>query len=475
MRDRSTDNFGSYRQILLLSGPLILSQTSVMLMQVVDGLFLARYSETAIAAVGPAGMSFWSVLGLFSGLCGYTATFVAQYVGAKRSERVGAAVWQGIYMALGAGTIIASLSFLARPLFAWMGHDPAVMAQEITYFRILSWGGVLYLLSAAISGFFAGRHDTVTLMLIHLLGVGINAVLAWAMIFGRWGFPEMGIAGAGWATIIAHAVDVILLGAIFLRAKYRRDFGTWKDRPLDRALLLRLVRYGFPNGVRLVVEIIAWTIFLAFVGRVDALGLAASNIVWRINGMAFFPLIGMSIALAMLVGQAQGAGRPERSELVAWRGLAMGEVWMVLAAAVFVLAPGMLVGPFLDQARLGHEEYFALRGTCIVLLRFVAAYCLLDALNIVFMAALQGAGDTRWSLIASAVMHVMYILALWTIDRLGGGLYVMWSTATIFVMAMSFVWLVRFWSGRWQSMRVIEHAPPELESPTEAEHGSAQL
>lgn len=453
----------SYGRIVRISAPLILSHTSVMLMQVVDGLFLARYSPLAIAAVGPAGMSAWVFIGLFTGLCGYSGTFVAQYVGAGKAQRAGAAVWQGMYVALAAGAMVAAMSLAADPLFAVMGHGAEIAALEVRYFRVMCWGGPVFLLAAALSGFFAGRNDNVRLMAVQLSGVAINALLDWMLIFGRGGLPELGIQGAAWATVIAQGAMVGAFVVLFLSPGVRRAYGTWSNRRADVELLKRLVRFGFPAGLRTIIEIVAWTVFLVFVGRVGEMELAASNIAWRLNGVAFFPLIGLAIAVSMLVGQAQGARQPAVAARVTWRGLLIGEVWMAVIAAAFVVTPGAMIAPFLDPARLSAAEYAQLAGTCRVLLRFVAAYCLLDAFNIFFLAALQGAGDTRWTLRTSAVVHVLYVAVLAMVVAWGGGLYALWTAATLFVMSIAGLWVARFEGGQWKSMLVIE--PVVVASP----------
>lgn len=446
----------SYGRILRISGPLILSHTSVMLMHLVDGLLLARYSPEAIAAAGPAGMTAWVFIGLATGLCGYSATFVAQYVGAGSPQRVGAAVWQAVYLALLAGAAIAAVSLAAEPLFALMGHAPRIAALETTFFRIFCWGAPFFLLCAALGGFFAGRNDNTPLMVVQFSGMALNALLAWLLIFGRGGLPEMGMAGAATATVAAQGAMSVAFFGLFLRRGVRRDHQTWAGRRLDLGLLRRLVRFGFPAGLRNVVELLAWTVFLVFVGRVGELGLAASSIVWRLNGLAFFPLIGLSVAVSMLVGQAQGAAQPRLAEQAVWRGLALGQVWMALLSAAFVLFPSNLIAPFLDPAHLGGFDHGQMVRTCTVLLRFVAAYCLLDAFNIFFLAALQGAGDTRWTLWASAVVHLLYVAALAAVLALGGGLYALWTAATLFVMSIAGLWVARFQGGAWKSMLVIE-------------------
>ncbi len=445
-------NFTSSRRLLTLAGPLVLSQMGVMIMQIVDAVFLARYSESAIAAIGPSGLTFWILCGLFTGMVGYTSTFVAQHIGARQPRRAGAVVWQGIYLAALAGLVLAAVSPAAGPLFRAMGHAPAVCRDEIVYFQILCWGGVSILLSSAISGFYAGRNDNLTLMAGHLAGGVANAVFAALLIFGRCGFPELGMAGAAWALIIGHALQVAILGALLFKPSLRRHFSTWAGRTPDPALVLRLAGHGFSNGVRLVIEVAAWTVFLAIIGRIDADGLAASNIAWRINGMAFFPVIGLSIAVSMLVGQAQGAGRPDLSRRVVLRGLLLGEAWMVAAILPMVLCPGILIRLFFTDATL----VSALHATTVILLRFVAVYCLVDNVNIILMGMLAGAGDTRWLLITSGGLHAGLIVVLALMARLGAGLMALWLAATIFVFVIAIAWVIRFLSGTWEHRRVVE-------------------
>ncbi|NJL32480.1 MAG: MATE family efflux transporter [Phycisphaerales bacterium] len=458
--------FTSIRHILMLAGPLVLSHFSFMFMNLVDGLFLARYDQNAIAAIGPAGMTFWLIIGLFIGLCGYTGTFVAQYVGAKRLERVGAAVWQGMYLALVSGLLIAVCTPLTVNVFSWTGHHPDVARLEATYFQIMSWGACGFLLSSALSGFFAGRNDNVTLMVVHLTGAALNALLDWLLVFGIAGFPEMGIAGAAWATVIAHIFIVLAFLILFLRKKHQQAFGTWADRSLDMALMIRLCRFGLPSGVRLVIEILAWTLFLMILGRTDPTSLAASNIVWRLNGVAFFPIIGLSVAISMLVGQAQGADRPDQSERIMWRGLWISQVWMTAIAAMFVIIPQTLIAPFLNAEKLDPAAYDQLMFLSVVLLRFVALYCLMDGLNIILIRSI--AGGRRHPLDHDHLDGGPSALCPGTAgDRLpAGDVYVFWSAATVFVMSIALLWVFRVRSGKWKPMRVIEQVPIELEPAT---------
>jgi len=442
------------RQILRLSGPLILSMTGTMLMQFVDGLFLARYSAEAVAAVGPAALAAYCLSSVFSGAAGYTSTLAAQYYGAGRPWQIGSAVWQGVRFAAGSGLLLACLALPGPWLFQRIGHAPAVARYEGQYFAILCLGMPFALVNTALAGFFVGRGATRTVMYVQGLSLAVNAALDALLIFGRGGFPRLGVVGAGAATVAAQALGALLFAALFLAPAQRREYGTWAGRRPDPPMRRRLLRFGLPSGLRLAIELLAWTAFLLFVGRLGATELAATTIAWRINGLAFFPVVGLAEGIRTLVGQAQGRERPDEAAHAAWQGLLVSEIWTLLPVSAFLLFPRTLYGWF-----HGHAAGTApITAAGVVLLRFVAAYCLLDTINIVIAGALLAAGDTRWTFWMSLLMHGVFLAGLWAADAAGLGLYGEWAIATAFVMASALVWLWRFRGRAWRGLRVIERA-----------------
>jgi multidrug resistance protein, MATE family len=444
----------TYTGIAKLAAPLILTMSSFMLMNFVDALLLSWYSTAAIAAVVPAGMAFHLMSTVFTGTVGYTSVLVSQYYGAGRPDRVAPVVWQGIYLAVISGGMVAMLSLAGKPLFAWVGHDPSIRAFEVDYFTILCWGAPFYLLGQAVAGFFSGRRITMPILFAQSAAMAVNAVLDWVLIFGRWGFPEMGVAGVAWATVAGQAVAAVVFLVLFLDRKNRKVFGSWLERGLNLPLTRRLIVFGFPNGSRYVVEVLAWTAFVFFVGRLGESALAATNIAWRINGLAFFPVIGLSQAIGILVGNAQGEKRPDISVRVTWRGIAIGQAWMMTAAGVFVLFPRLLYGLFAGDTP--PAEFGPIVDLGVMLLRFVALYTLLDGFNIMMLTTLQSAGDTKWTFVASLILHILFLAALTTVDRLRPAVIVEWLVATAFVMIQAFFWSGRFLSGKWREIQVVE-------------------
>ncbi len=450
-------SFG-YAAMLRLAVPLILSMSGMMIMQVTDALFLSWYSADAIAAVVPAFMPSLLLSSALTGTAGYTSTFVAQYVGAGRPQRVASAVWQGIYFSMAAGVALALVSLGARPLFAWVGHAPAIQAMEVRFFSIMCWGGFFFVVSNALSGFFTGRGETNVAMVVNIAGLLANVALDYILIFGKLGLPRLGVTGAALATVIAQAITAGVFGLLYLRRSNRRIWATWRQRAFDRPLFLRLVRFGFPGGMRFSLEMAGWTAFVFFVGRIGPIDLAATNIAWRINGIAFFPVIGLSQAVAILVGNAQGANRSDLSAKVTWRGTVVSQIWMISMAIVFVAVPEQLFKIFAGADPASASQFVRLGP---VLLRFVALYCLVDALNYVFIAALVAAGDTRWTLYASIALNALFAAGLIAADLFSRTLVTEWAVATTFVMGQALLWLARFLKGRWRDFKVIEPAIDE--------------
>src|SRR6202023_432959 len=179
---------------------------------------------------------------------------------------------------------------LVEPLFRMIGHDPAVQVQEILYLRCLCFAALPALIVASINSFFAGRGETWIVAVIDATGMTLNAVLAYGLIFGHWGLPELGIRGAGWATVIGSAVSALLGLALFFQTKYRARFRTLSGWRFDPELFRRMMRFGLPNGVQAMLDGLSFTIFLSLLGQFGKDDLAASNIAFAINIVGLVPM-----------------------------------------------------------------------------------------------------------------------------------------------------------------------------------------
>jgi MATE family multidrug resistance protein len=453
---------GGAGEVLALSYPLILSQMSFTVQVFVDRLFLTWYSREAVAGAVMGLIATWSVIGVFLGTGEYLTTFVAQYFGAGRHERIGPVLWQGVYFSMAAGLLAASLSPLAGPVFAHTGHEPLVQEYEATSSRIFLMGAFPIILMATLSTFFAGRGRTKVVLGVNVVATLMNATLDYLWIFGHGGFARSGVAGAAWATVTSQAAGSAIYLVLMLRPRHRVQFQTLAAR-LEPRLLARFLRFGLPTGLQYSLELLAFAIFLVIVGRIGTDALAASGIAFNLNMIVFMPLLGLGVGVSSLVGRHLGANRPDQAARTTWSAFWMGLAYMSLCGAVYVLAPRLLLAPYAagaDPATFGGVSRIA-----VVLLRFVALYSIFDTMNVVFASGLRGAGDTAYPLLASVALSwvVMLVPAYVLCVRGGAGIYTAWATASAYVMVLGLLMMSRFRAGRWTSLRVIEPRIAELE------------
>jgi len=450
---------GGYRDILIVAVPLILSTGAWAVQHFLDRMFLTWYSSDALAASMPAGILNFSITSLFLGTASYTGTFVAQYFGAGKDRRIGPVLWQGVYIGLIAGLLHLMLIPPAGSFFHFIGHGPEIERLEAVYFKILCLAEFPVVAGAALSGFYAGRGETWPVMWVNFAATAMNVILNYILIFGHLGLPSLGIAGAGIATTASAFFSFFLYLALICRAFHRNRFNTLAGWRFNPALFARLIRFGLPNGVQFSLENIGFTVFILFVGRLGSFELAASNIAFNINMLAFMPMIGFGIAVSVMVGQNLGMDRPELAKRSTYSGFHLTFLYMSLVAAAYIFTPDLFLWPFASQA--DPASFGQIRETTVILLRFVAFYSIFDTMNIIFAAGIKGAGDTRFAMLLGIGLS-MFGLALpiyIAIGLLGQGLYTAWTIATFYVCLLGLAFFLRFLGGKWKAMRVIE---PEL-------------
>ncbi|GIW92647.1 MAG: MATE family efflux transporter [Pirellulaceae bacterium] len=448
---------GGVPEVLHVAWPLIISSLSWTVMTFVDRIFLMWWSTDALAAAYPASLIWWTALCLPLGVCSYVITFAAQYEGAGKAGRVGACVWQGIWSALFTGPLLVAMVPLVDRLLTLVGHDEAIHRLEMSYLGILMWAAPLMLLAAPISSYFSGTRRTRVVMVVDSTCTLLNVVLDYLWIFGKAGFGAAGIRGAAWATVVALAVRAAWYFLLLLRRAEEERYATYSFW-LDPSLLGRLWYYGVPNGLQLFIEVLAYTAFVLFVGKLGTHPLAATNVALNVSSFAFMPVYGMGQAATILVGQYLGKNRPQRAARSAWSAAWLAVVYMGAISTLYVVVPDwFLFGYFLHNDQASAE----LRLMCIYLLRFVAAYNLFDAVNIVFSYAIKGAGDTYFVFLTTIMMTLILVGSTWAlVYYVEVGIYECWWLLTIWTCLLGILYAARFLSGVWMRMRVIELQHP---------------
>jgi MATE family multidrug resistance protein len=450
-------------EVLRVAAPLVISSLSWTVMTFVDRMFLNHVSEAAMAAASIASAVWFMLICFPLGVCTYANTFVAQYDGARRHAIIGRIVWQAVWIALLFTPLMLLGIALAGPLFALADHTPEVTRQEITYFSILCVGAPAMLIAQAAASFYSGRGLTRVVMWTDAAFAILNVGLDYVWIFGYLGFPAWGVAGAAWATVLSLWLKAIMYLLLFLQRKHRGQFGTIRGLALDRHLCGRLLYFGGPSGLQMLLDVTGFTVFIMLIGRLSEVDSAATNMAFSISSLAFMPIYGLHLAISVLVGERLGEDRDDLAARSTITTLQLAWVYMLAISALYVFAPGVFLYGFYPDKEALTDQNSAVRQLAIVLLRYVAAYNLFDATAMVFAGAIKGAGDTVFvffvSLVLAALLAAFSFLAVevWELDILG-----CWTLIALWVLSAAATYFWRFRAGQWRRMRVIEPETAEL-------------
>ncbi len=449
-----------YRDVLRICLPLIASNISVSAMLFTDRLFLSRYSLEAIAASLPSGVAMVTIASFFQGLIAYVSVFTAQYTGAGRPMRAAASLWQGIYLSFIFGAMLASTYFLAPLIFEIGGHPEHVQKLEVVYYRILVLPAFLNLLYFALSSYLAGLGHTRAVMWGNLFGAFINIPLTYALVFGlNYGgiqiAPQWGIVGAGVATVFSWLMMVVFFTVLIFNRK--KNSHVFAERALDFELIRRLISFGIPGGMQRFLELAGFTFFAFVIGSLGEFYLAANNIVFSIEVLSFFPLIGVGAAISILVGQSIGRENVEEAARAVTSGLVISGIYISFIMVLFLGFPAPLLKLFLAE-HYDPQEAAQLVELGTMLLRFVVIYTLFDGFYLCYFGALSGAGDVWVPMGIMAVGVFGFLLLpvwlLFTFDFVT--VHSLWTFYVIYILSLTSMVTMRFRTGKWRSKKVIE-------------------
>lgn len=436
---------GSVNRVWLLAYPIILANMSETLLGVVDTYMVGQLGVAEIGAVGLGSMLAWlfylPVLGLAMGL----NTFVAQSYGAGSRKDCGYLTWQGLYMAVASGALILLVIPFVPMLFEIAGPSAEVRRLGVTYLQWRLIDGPAFMVAMTAASFFRGIGDTKTPMKIGIAVNIINVILNYGLIYGHFGLPRLEVQGSAMGSAIAG----ILGGGLYLVLFLSRRLRPYANRTVPRFRWqdqVRLFRVGAPIGLQRFLDIGSFVIFAAIIGRLGNAQLAANQIAIQLMSISYMIGLGIGMAASTLVGQYIGAKRIELAERSAYSALKLAMGIMVFVGLTFLLFPEPLVALFnADPAviRYGRQG-----------LLYAALFQAFDALAVIFIGALRGAGDTRWSAVAAFIgawvifLPLTYLLAFILDLNFWGA----WLSATIYICLLGIACVYRFRQGAWKKM-----------------------
>ncbi len=441
------------QSLLVIALPMIVSQASETIMLFADRLFLSRLGKEFMSGAMSGGLTFFTVVSLFGGIVGYSNALVAQYYGAKQLSKCSQSATQAIYLS----GILYPVLFISIPLvyffFKIVGHSPEQLLLEFSYFRILMYGSILFLLRNSLTGFFLGIGNTRVVMFANLAGMIVNIPINYILIFGKFGFPSLGIEGAAIGTLIGSFVIFLIQLIVFFSRKYRKNYGTGHNLKFRPKLLRKLLKFGTPAGLETFLNVGAFNIFIQLMYSYSADIAAAVTITFNYDMVAFIPMLGLSFATTSIIAQQIGAENPDGARLGVKLSMKVGLSYAIIMMGLFIFAAGPLVRVFTNGLPGDSSD---IESTAVILIRLASLYTIGDVTQLVFAGALRGAGDTRFVMRVSVLIHWIFAgISFLLIKVLVVSPVLMWLFMILFVLSIGFVLVVRFKSGKWEKIKLI--------------------
>lgn len=385
------------RETLALGIPLALSQLAQIAIQTTEVVMLGWLSPEALAAGGLAATVFFMQFLLGLGIATAVSPIVAQILGRPgrrgKLRDVRRVVRQGIWATTVLGVPFMVVCWQVRPIVTFFGQDPQLAAMAEAYMYALLWAILPALWFVVLRCFVSAFERTRAVLVITLWGVAFNGVCGYALIFGHFGLPALGLLGAGIAAALTHSsMAALLLAHILTDRQFRRYALLGRLWRPDWPRFREIFRIGLPIGGMWVLEGGVFAAALFLMGLISTDAIAAHQIAVQCAGITFMVPLGIAQAATVRVGLAAGAGDMTRVRRAGWSAIAMGTGFMAITCALFLAAGEFLVRLFLDPADRTSAPVAVLAAQ---LLMVAGLFQLVDGAQSVGAGALRGLKDTR--------------------------------------------------------------------------------
>jgi MATE family multidrug resistance protein len=383
---------------LRLAWPLVLGQLAGVLMTFVDTVMAGRLSAEALASVA-AGAAVWHTIMLAGmGVLMAVSASVAHLDGADEHREIGPLVRQALWIALGLAVVTAGAYFGAAPLLAALEIDPALHSTILGYLRALLWGAPAMYCFLTLRFLCEGMEISRPVMYFGFLGLLVNVIGNYALIYGHWGLPALGAVGCGYATSAVWCTELVAL-VLYVR-RHRRlaplsifERFEWPYAPTIAALL----RLGGPIGFSFFVEVSMFAGVALLMGSISTIAVAGHQIAINVASITFMVPLGISLATTVRVGNALGRGDADGVRRAGWIGHLLALLTQVTSAIVLVTLPRQIAGIYTADERV--------IAIAVQLLLLAAIFQLSDGLQVVAAGALRGLKDTRGPMVITVVAY----------------------------------------------------------------------
>jgi len=449
---------GHARAIAILGLPLIGGHLAQISISVTDTVMLGWYGVEALAAVTLASSYFFVLFLMGSGFGWAVMPIVAAAAAESDDTSVRRSTRMGLWLSLGFSVVAMPALWWSEPILLALGQGADVASLAADYLRIAGWGLFPALLVMALKSYLAALERTQIVFWIAVAAALVNGAGNYALIFGHWGAPELGVTGAAIASVLTHLLSLGAMIVYAVRALPEHSLFQRFWRP-DPEMLARVFRLGVPIGLTSLSETSLFTASAMMMGWLGTIPLAAHGIALQLAALTFMVNVGLSNAATVRAGNAYG--RRDRAHMA--RGavvvIVMSLAVSVLAMMLFLILPEHLLSLFMQP---DDPDRLAIVSIGVGLLAVAALFQLVDGAQVVALGLLRGVQDTGVPLLIAVLsywgvgMPVSYLLGfVWGMDGVGVWLGLVMGLACAGVLLMARFWLVSIRKVSFRKVRAV--------------------
>lgn len=424
------------RASFALAWPLIVAQLAQNLLFTTDVVLMGWLGPKYLAAGTLAGAFLMPFQLTGIGIVGAVAPLVAQARGRRDTKAVRRIVRQGFWVAILVATLLVPIVLNIRPIYLAIGQDPEVTALAESYMFAGFWMLYPALGIMVVRSFLSAFAATRVILVVTVIGVLVNALLAYTLIFGHFGFPRLELRGAALATGLVNVVMFFaLLGYTLTHRKLKRFHILVRFFKPDWPRFREILKVGLPIGLTVAAEVGLFSVAAILMGRLGTNETAAHAVALQLASTAFMVPLGLGMAATVRVGLAYGRGDTGGVRLAGWTAIVMGTGFMALTAALFLAVPHALVTIFLDSSDPANASALMLAATY---LGIAGIFQLVDGAQVVAAHSLRGLSDTRTPMLLAIFgywfvgLPTAYVLGF-VFDLRGVGVWLGLATGLAFV------------------------------------------
>jgi MATE family multidrug resistance protein len=445
---------GGIKELLVIALPMMASNACDTIMTFTDRLFLSKLGASQMNASLGGGMMSFLMTTFFLGLIGYGTALIAQYYGSGQKRNCSVVVTQATIIAFIAYPLILLFAPLARASFRASGIAPEQLGPQTVFFNILVYGAIITLLRGVFSCFLSGIGKTRIVMIASVVSMLVNVGANYILVFGRFGFPALGIRGSAYGTIFGGLCGLLILMVAYFFGKKQQAYCIRESFIFNPDVMWKLFKFGYPAGLEFFLTLAAFTAQISLFQSQGQLVATAATIAYNWDMVAYVPLIGIEIAITSLVGRYMGARKPDTAHASTLSGIKVGFIYSVVMLVLFLAFPIALSNVFRPSV---HDKVFAdALPLTLFMVRLMAIYVLVESMIVSYCGALRGAGDTFWAMFISVSLHWLMVVVLYVLfNVMHVSAQAAWVFIIIWVMLLSLAFYLRYRSGKWKEIQLV--------------------